>query len=275
MADMSMNFLDFLDEVYGKTVREQIATATNMKPADLQKAADAFAPAFLQGLMQMSKLAAQSPATSTSSPPNLMDLWPDEMRSAMQSMVDQAQKATKESGGSSASSLPFALFLQPSGTNNPMEQLHKSFMAYSAQTQLYDQVAKATGLPMDQLQTLFPMLTTYGLMPLMPPKLDDPAGWVDYLGSLGRQNFQRASKEFGEMPSPFAAVFEGWRAGFYPESEPVAEQPAPLSDEEIAAQKMAELNDAALEMQTNYMKGLNSLFESYQAGFDKAREDKD
>jgi hypothetical protein len=275
MADMSMNFLDFLDEVYGKTVREQIAAAANMKPADLQKAADAFAPAFLQGLMQMSKFAAQSSGNSPSSSPNLMDLWPEEMRSAMQGLIDQAQKATKEfSGSSPSSSLPFALF-QQSGTNNPMEQLHKSFMAYSAQTQLCDQVAKATGLPIDQLQTLFPMLTAYGLMPLMPPKLDDPAGWVDYLGSLGRQNFQRASKELGEMPSPLAAAFEGWRAGFYPESEPAPEKPAPLSDEEIAAKKMAELNDAALEMQTNYMKGLNSLFESYQAGFDKTREEKE
>ncbi len=274
MTDMSMNFLDFLDNIYGKAVREQIATATNMQPADLQKAADAFTPAFLQGLMQMSKLAAQSPESRASSSPDLMDLWPDEMRSAMQTLIDQAQKTTQQLGGSASSSFPFSLF-QQSDAAHQMEQLHQSFMAYSAQSQLCDQVAKATGLPIDQLQALFPMLTAYGLMPLMPPKLDDAGGWIDYLGSLGRQNFQRANKELGDMPNPFAAAFEGWRSGFYPKTDPEPAKPAALSDEEIAAKKMAELNDAALEMQTNYMKGLNSLFESYQTGFDKAREEKE
>ncbi|MCV6547794.1 MAG: hypothetical protein OIF56_11015 [Cohaesibacter sp.] len=270
MADISMDFLDFLDQVYGKTVREQLSQATHMSADDLRKAADAFAPAFLQGLMHMGQYARQgSTQISSASSPSLLDLWPTEMQDAMQSLLQQGSKAAETFGQSSQSGFPFAFFTDPAHAM-PLEQLHKSFLAYSAQTQLCEQVAKASGLDKEQLQLLFPMLTAYGLMPLVPPKLDDPAGWIDYLGSLGRQNFQKANKELDAMPNPLAAAFEGLRAGLYPQS--AAKVAEPLSDEEIAAQKMAQLSETAMEMQSNYMKGLNGLFESYQAGLDTMRQ---
>lgn len=273
LADNSANFLDFLENVYGKAAREQISTATDLSTQELQKAANAFAPAFLQGLMQMSQAASKEAVRSGAASPssNLTALWPEDMQKAMQAVLDQGSKAMQELGISpSSANMPLAALHQMGGSD-PISQLHQSFMAYSAQSQLCEQVAKATGLPQSQLQSLFPLLTAYGLMPLMPPKLDDPAGWVDYLGTMGRQNFQRANKELEAMPSPLAAAFEGFRDGFFPKAQDEAPAPKALSEEEIAAQKIAELNEATLEMQTNYLKGLNGLFESYQEGFEKAR----
>lgn len=277
MPDTSMNFMDFLEGIYGRSAKEDIASLTGMSADDLQKAAQAFTPAFLQGLMSARRASGlMGQAVSQSSGmgmPSFASFWPDEMKDAMQSLMEQsteaARKMSKASSEGADASYPFNLFADQ---KDAMDQLYTSFMGKSMQDQLCEQTAQATGIPAAQLKALYPVLTTYGLIPLIPPALDDPAGWVDYLGDMGRRNMKQASRELEAMPSPVSAAFEGLLAGLYPKSQASTEPE--LSEEEQAAQKMAELKDATLEMQTNYIKGLNSLFESYQAGFDKGEDGK-
>ena len=184
-------------------------------------------------------------------------------------MTQSAEAAKQFSPASSeeTAAFPFNVFADQSG---PMDKLYQVFMGQVAQAQLMDEVSKTTGISASQLTTLFPMLTTYGLMPLMPPALDNPAGWVDYMGDLGRRNFRQANKEFEAMPNPVTAAFDGLLTGFFPQS--AHSQPEPTPPEPDQAQQV---RDASLAMQANYIKSLNSLFENYQNGFGKSDEDKD
>lgn len=269
MADRLMNFMDFLDDIYGRSASDQIAQVTGLSPEDLRKASDAFAPAFLNSLMQTRSAA---PSSSDGLSPGFGNFWPKEMQSAMQSFMEQSLAMASKAGDTvDAKDFPFSAFAQQKG---PMDQLYQAFMGQAMQAGLSENVSRTTGIPKEQLKSLFPLLTTYGLIPLMPPSLDDPAGWVDYLGDMGRRKFRQANRELDAMPSPVAAAFDGLLAGFFPNA--VKKEPTPAEQAaEKAEEKIEEFREASLEMQTHYIKGLNSLFESYQAGLAKDPADKE
>nr|WP_321445428.1 hypothetical protein [uncultured Cohaesibacter sp.] len=268
MGSMASGYLEFLEGLYGRAAIDQIMEVSGLERAEMAKASDAFAPAFLDSLAKMRE---QSLAAFGSASPktDLSKFWPAEMSELMQGFLKEANKAAQSfaqsSGkGSDASTFPFSLY---AGQMDKMEKLNTVFMGQMAQAQLMDDVARNTGISTDQLKSLFPMLTTFGLMPLMPqmasPSLSDPSGWMDYLGAMGRRNFRQANREMDAMPSPLHAAFEGLLAGLYPKSAPAA--PAP----EAKTDKAKKMQDAAMELQANYLKGLNSLFEQYAPERDK------
>ncbi len=267
MADTLMNFMDFLEDIYGRSATDQIAQISGLSAEDLRKASDAFAPAFLDSLMQTRSAA---PSSNDGLSPSFGNFWPKDMQDAMKNFMDQSMKlANKSASTADASSFPFSAFAQQKG---PMDQLYQSFMGQAMQAGLCENVSRATGIPKEQLQSLFPLLTTYGLIPLMPPSLDDPAGWVDYLGDMGRRKFRQANRELDAMPSPVSAAFDGLLAGFFPDA--VRKEPTPAEQAaEKAEKQVEEFREASLEMQTHYIKGLNSLFESYQTGLTKGGGD--
>ena len=263
MADGQSTFLAFLEGLYGKEAVDRLMTASGLRPSELKAASDAFAPTFLSSLLSAlpANMAAQQ-ANATSGF-GLGALWPKEVAEAMQGYLAKAPLAEKsQSGATGSATSPFFPFL----TRDPlkeqqdaMERLQKVFMGQVAQMELMEDVSRRTGIAQEQLQTLFPMLTTYGLLPLMPfsatPAMDDPADWVDYLGEMGRRTMRQTTKDLEALPNPLHAAFEGLRAGLYPKPEAPPER---LETDHVQA-----VRDASLELQANYLKGLGSLFESY------------
>lgn len=254
------NFLDFLDSVYGNQATDQICKLAGMDRDDVRKASEIFTPAFLQSLMAAKQSAGTSPNPSSA----MEAFFSPDLQKAMQDVMTQGMKTAKSFAPGTkdeTTAFPFNLFAEQ---NETLDQLHQTFMSQMAQARLMDEMGKATGLDPAKLRKLFPMLTAFGLMPLMPPSPDDPAGWVDYLGEMGRANMRRANKKLDAMPNPLNAAFDGLLAGLYPEV--VVKEPTPA---EQAEDKMEELKEASLTLQTNYIKGLNSLFEQMQTGMDK------
>ena len=269
MTDNAGNFLDFLEGIYGRAATEQIAKLSGLKEEDIRTASEAFVHAFLSSLMQARSSKASVGGDAS---PSFANFWPKEMQEAMQTFVNQSAETAKQFAPSDSSdnqAFPFNVFAKQQGQ---METLYQVFMGQVAQAKLMDDVAQATGISHNQLKTLFPILTTYGLMPLMPPSLDDPAGWVDYLGDMGRQRFREASRDLDAMPNPVSAAFDGLLSGLYPSvaSETGTSEPSP---QETAEAKLGELQEASLALQTNYIKSLNSLFEGYQPGKDQGKDD--
>ncbi len=274
MAD-SNSFLGFLEGLYGRSAIEQIAQVSGVDRKDLEAAGDVLMPVFLEGLQKARSQSHKSPSFGAQSgldqTPSFDSFWPAEMVDAMQEFTSQSAQAAKAFSASPPadnSAFPFSIL---GGQTVPMEKLYQAFLGQIAQEQLIREASKKTGIPGSQLKTLFPMLTTYGLMPLMPqfavPAADDPAGWIDYLGDMGRRNFRQTNRELEALPSPFAAAFDGLLAGFFPK------EAAPTPPEPDHAQKV---RDANLDLQATYIKGLNSLFETYQAGFsDKTKDSSD
>ena len=273
MGETKGDYLGFLESIYGRTAVDQITQMSGMTRADVEKASEAFAPLFLKSLIDARSQSHKS--HSGADMPTFADLWPSEMNEAMQTFMTQSSEAAKNFAPSSsddATAFPFNILSQQASS---MEKLYQVFMGQVAQAQLLNDVSKATGVSPSQLQTLYPMLTTYGLMPMMsqmapykvPPAMDDPAGWVDYLGELSRKGFRMANKELDAMPSPVNAAFDGLLAGMFPK----APDPEPVPDPSDSAQQV---RDASLELQANYIKGLNSLFESYAAGLNGDKSDK-
>lgn len=257
------NFLDFLDGVYGRQTTDQICTLTGLDRDDVYKASEAFTPAFLQSLTAARKNAQDLSASSSP----MDNFFSPDLQKAMQDVMAQGMKPTQNfSSGAKdeAVAFPFSLF---SEQNDSLERLYQIFMSQMAQTKLMDEMGKVSGLDAAKMRKLFPMLTAFGLMPLIPPSPDDPAGWVDYLGELGRANMRRANQELDAMPNPLNAAFDGLLAGLYPAS--VAKELPPCED------KIEELTEASLTLQTNYIKGLNSLFRQMQKGIDKDLTEED
>lgn len=265
-------FVDFLQSVYGQDAMNQIANLSGMSVDDIRKASESFTPAFLDGMMAMG--ASGSSKTTSGS----QDAWQAMLANSTHSLMQQGQEAMEMWKQAPMPNLFKAA--APSGQSEDwftshkaqMEQFYHQFMQHmgkESHRQFLNQASEATGIPASQLQALYPILTAYGMMPLMPPSMDDPAGWVDYLGDMGRRKFREVNKEMGALPSPMAAAFEGLLAGFFPASQDAKAAPTAVTDEEKAAAQMEELKEAGLEFQTNYIKGLNTLFESYQSGFDK------
>ncbi len=262
MTNMATGYLDFLEGLYGRAAIDQMMTASGLDRAQIEKASEAFAPAFLDSLMEARNKSMQA-FSSNADLTSLSKLWPSDIADVMQNFLSDSAKAAQSMAGSpknaDPSVFPFNLYTEQMET---MQKLNQVFMGQVAQAQLMDEVAKATGIPTNQLQTLFPMLTTFGLMPLMPqmaaPAMDDPAGWMDYLGAMGRSSFQQANRDLGAMPSPLHAAFEGLMSGLYPKNAP-PEQAAPPPETD----KAQDVRDATLELQANYLKGLNDLFEHY------------
>ena len=271
MVGSGMNFLDFLENIYGRAALEQIESLSGLDRKDIELASDAFAPAFLKGLMRARESSPSSGTGPEAQSPSFANFWPTEMTQAMQDFMTESARAAKQFSPSSSAettAFPFNILAEQSGQ---MDKLYQVFLGQVAQAQLMDDVSKNTGISHNQLRTLFPMLTLYGLLPLMPqsipPSMDDPAGWVDYLGAMGRQQFRQANRELDAMPSPVNAAFDGLLSGLFPKAgaaEPVAAEP----------DRAQQVRDAGLELQTTYIKGLNSLFESYASGVNKGnRED--
>jgi len=248
MGKMASGYLDFLEGLYGRAAIDQMMETSGLDRADVEKASDAFAPAFLDSLAKMrdQSLAAFGGSAATS---DLSTLWPSEMSELMQGFLKEANKAT----------FPFSLYADQM---DRMEKLNTVFMGQMAQAQLLEEAARTTGISTSQLKSLFPMLTTFGLMPLMPqmatPSLNDPTSWMEYLGAMGRRNFREVNRDLDAMPSPLHAAFEGLLAGLYPQK---SEPPAPSSA--AKPDKAQEMQAAAMELQANYLKGLNSLFDHY------------
>lgn len=260
------NFLDFLDSVYGRGATDQICSLSGMDRDEVRKASALFTPAFLQSLMA----AKQNTAPAAGDAATLGSFFSPDLQKAMQDVMSQGLKTAQSFAPASKQetlSFPFNVFAEQ---GESLDQLYQTFMSQMAQARLMDEMGKATGLDATKMRKLFPMLTAFGLMPLMPPSADDPAGWVDYLGELGRANMRRANKELDAMPNPLNAAFDGLLAGFYPDS--VIKEPSPT---EVAEDKMEELKEASLVLQTNYIKGLNSLFEQMQPGIDKSKNEDD
>ena len=259
MSNTNGNFLDFLENIYGRQATDQICKLAGMDRDEVSKACEAFTPAFLHSLM------AAKGGAAAGGPDSLGKLWSSDLQKAMSDVMSQGMKtaqsfAAKDKDESAA--FPFNLYADQTET---LDQLYQTFMSQMAQAKLMDEVGKATGMEAGQMRKLFPVLTAYGLMPLMPPSPDDPAGWVDYLGELGRANMRQATRKLDAMPNTANAAFEGLLAGLYPK----APDPVPMEEPE---DKMEELKDASLTLQTNYIKGLNSLFESYAAGFEGEKD---
>lgn len=279
MTNMATNFLDFLESIYGRAAVDQIIKSSGMDRDEVTKASDAFVPAFLDSLIEARSKSHTSHSDPEGDMPSFGNFWPKEMVDGMQTFLQQSVEAAKSMSDSPKQSdvegFPFSLYAQQ---KDAMDNLYQVFMGQMAQAKLMDDVSRATGIAPNQLKSLFPMLTTYGLMPMMPqmaaPSMDDPAGWVDYLGDMSRKGFKQANRDLDAMPSPLHAAFEGLMAGLYPPS-PEAEKPqeAPSPD------KAQDVRDATLELQANYIKGLNTLFEQYangvQQGQSKATKDDD
>ena len=257
------DYLDFLDSVYGGKATDQICKLVNLERDDLHKIGDAFAPAFLQSLLAARKPGGAGSQAAT----GLGNFWSSDLQKAMQDFMCRSARAAKSFAPASKEdnqAFPFNLFAEQSAQ---MDQLYQSFMTQVAQARLMEDVGKATGLDQGRLRKLFPLLTAYGLMPLMPLMpltMDDPAGWVDYLGEMGRQNFKQASRDLDAMPNPMSAAFDGLLAGLYPAAEKEAPPPATESQG-----KMEQFKDASLTLQTNYVRGLNTLFEQYASGLER------
>ena len=265
MNEMATNYLDFLQSVYGKAAIEQMKDMSGLELSDIEKASDAFAPTFLKSLLDRPQTPVLSPGSAEGTATTFADIWPAEMVEAMQSFLAESTKAAEALGvttqPSDKSAFPSSLAAKQ---QNQMEKLYQVFLGQMAQAQLMDDAAKTTGIPVGQLKKLFPMLTTYGLLPLMPhnsmPSLDDPAAWVDYLGAVGRQTFRQANRDLDSMPSPLHAAFEGLLAGLYPHQNEAKTPTNATSD------KAQDVRDATLELQANYIKGLNHLFDHYTTG---------
>ncbi|WP_319530965.1 hypothetical protein [uncultured Cohaesibacter sp.] len=260
MGEDKSQFLTFLNQIYGQETVDQIARMSGLDRADLAKASEVFVPTFLSELVTTFNPQSKSPSSPSETAQFAAgNFWPKEISEAMAQLFKQGSESAKafaRSGGESKSTFPNGFL---AGRGAAMEDLHKVFMGQMAQMRLMEEAKRATGLSNQQLSSLFPMLTTYGLLPLSPqmltPALDDPAGWVNYWGELGRRSFREAKRDFGSMPSPLNAAFEGLLAGLYPDSTPAtAPQPDPAK----------EVRDASLELQAQYLKGLTSLFEHYQ-----------
>ena len=273
MTNMATGYLDFLEGLYGRAAIDQIMKASGLDRTQVEKASEAFAPAFLDHLLDARNKSMQSFGVGKG-PTDLTKFWPPEIADVMQRLLKDTAKAAQSMAGSKkgadASAFPFNLYTDQIET---MQKLNQVFMGQVAQARLMEDVTKATGISTDQLQMLFPMLTTYGLLPLMPqmstPAMDDPAGWLDYLGTMGRKTFQQANRDIGAMPNPLHAAFEGLMSGLYPKIT-ASEQPAPS----LEADKAQEVRDATLELQANYLKGLNSLFEHYASGIENGQKSK-
>ena len=248
MAQAKGDFLDFLDGLYGRDAIETLMQRTDLARGDLAAASDAFVPVFLENLNKLGGT-----------------VWPQEMVEAIEAFHAQSAELVRDAPkGKSAS--PFSLYKGQTGDiAGAMSQLHRSFMGEMAQAQWVEQVSKTTGIAPGKLETLFPLLTTYGLMPLMPfampPAMDDPVAWMDYWGAWGRRGFRQASRDLDAMPSPLNAAFEGLLSGLFPKAEPEEPIPSPSDSD-----KVREIREAGLELQANYIKGLNSLFEQYSKG---------
>ncbi|TLP45634.1 hypothetical protein FDK21_12885 [Cohaesibacter sp. CAU 1516] len=263
MGKMASGYLDFLEGLYGRAAIDQMMETSGLDRAEIEKASDAFAPAFLDSLAKMrdQSLAAFGNSAATS---DLSSLWPSEMSDLMQGFLKEANKAAQSFAKSpdtdaNASAFPFSLYAEQM---DRMEKLNTVFMGQMAQAQLLEEATRTTGISASQLKSLFPMLTTFGLMPLMPqmatPSLNDPTSWMEYLGAMGRRNFREANRDFDAMPSPLHAAFEGLLAGLYPQK---SKAPSPSSA--AKPDRAQEMQTAAMELQANYLKGLNSLFEHY------------
>ncbi|SNY92074.1 hypothetical protein SAMN04515647_2321 [Cohaesibacter sp. ES.047] len=261
MDDTKSQFLTFLDQIYGHAAIEQISTLTGLDGNDLAKASDVFVPTFLTELMKtFGPDGDPSPPLETSrTTPN--PFWPEAVSDAMASLLEQGASsaaASSASGQDRHGAFPMDLI---AGQSAAMESLYQVFMGQMAQARLMEDARRATGLSRQQLSELFPLLTTYSLLPLSPrmmmPAMDDPAGWMDYWGDFTRRTFRQASEELEAMPSPLHAAFDGLLAGFYPDA---TKAEAPEKEPDPAQ----EMRDATLELQTQYLKGLNSLFEHYQ-----------